>query len=450
MAKKSLPDEPNKAWIQKRIKQARRDALLVRQKEVSVPDLARCGREIARYGKKHWLLGALIDAFFKARKGKLKTFNEHAYEVNWYENLDKLADVILSWIYKPSGSISFVIYDPMIREIFAAPFVDRIIHHFLYEMQAGWWDRRFIYDSYSCRNGRGTLFGVERVQKMIRSATKGMTEKAYIIKLDVKGYFMSLPREKLFEKVEWGLHKQFGEVDMTAELRWLLEVCLFLWRQVLMDDPVPKSHKRGNRRNWDDLPPEKSLYTRDPGLGIVIGNLTSQLVSNIYLDALDRFVKYELGYKYYGRYVDDFIIIVPEKDYARALRDVKRIEQFLKVELNLTLHKKKRFIQPADKGVNFLGAKIYPFCIYPSSRLQAKFKRELYGYIYRGWNNEDTLTSYMGIMKNMDAENFVKDIFEKNGLDFALYLESKSAKRRKYDEILQDLKKTRKKQRCIR
>ncbi len=399
-------------------------------------------QDIAALGLRSWLIQELTKAFIDARKNKIKTFNEHQYEVNWQENIIKLADTILERHYKPSPSISFVIYDPMIREIFAAPFVDRIVHHFLYNMSGDWWDRRFIYDSYSCRVNKGTLFGIERIQRMMRAATDNFTKEAYILKNDIKGYFMSLPRVKVYQRVKWGLSQQFDGYLNHSENRQVYHICDFLWRQVLLDDPVRKSRRRGPLSHWDDLPKDKSLYNRAPGEGIVIGNQTSQLASNIYLDQLDRFVKFDLGYKWYGRYVDDFIRIVEQPNYHQALKDTARIRDFLYYQLDLTLHPKKYYVQSVYKGVSFLGARIYPRSLVPSDRLQSKFKKAVKNFV--GTNGRDlkareTLISYFGLLRHLHADKFVGKVFDQYDLDFNLYLESKSIDRRPFYEILDDL-----------
>ena len=104
---------------------------------------------------KEWLLEELIEAYYAARKnGKRKTKNEHRLEVNELENLITLRDTILARKYKPSKGIAFIIYDPVIREIFAAPFVDRIVHHFLYKHTISWWEPRLWRGAYSCRKGK--------------------------------------------------------------------------------------------------------------------------------------------------------------------------------------------------------------------------------------------------------------------------------------------------------
>jgi RNA-directed DNA polymerase len=403
-------------------------------------------REIELHGMRSWLIGALTRAFKEARKHKLKTFNEHAYEVNWQENIRKLADAILEHYYEPGSSVSFIVFDPMVREIFAAPFVDRIVHHLLYELQAGWWDHHFIDDSYSCREDKGTLYGILRLQRMMRKATENGTKNAYVIKLDIKSYFNSLPRAKLLERVKWGLDQQFAPYLDGHSAAWELKrLCAKLWTAVLLDDPAPKSRRRGPLSNWDKLPSEKSLYNQKPGFGIVIGNLTSQLSSNIYLDQLDRFVKFELGYKYYGRYVDDFFIVVPEEEYAQAKKDVQKIEEFLK-SIGLTLHPKKRYYQSVYKGVSFLGARVYPHCLYPSNRLQKKLKSTLYK-IRDGKVSDATIISYFGFFKHLDGDKYVKKLFKETGLDYKFYLEamSNTKNRRPMNEIIADLRKSQKK-----
>lgn len=379
-------------------------------------DLAKTVVEMKDMGLRRWLLVQLVAAFEDARKGKLKTYDEHSFEQNWLENIVDLRDAILEYRYQPGASVTFVVFEPMVREIFAAPFRDRVIHHFLYRMQAGWWDRRFIYDSYSCRVEKGTLLGIKRMQKFMRIASEDFTKEAHIIKLDIQGYFMSLPREKLYQKVRWGLERQFADYKDDTMGYQLFKICDFLWKMVLFDDPVAKARKRGPRKNWNPeiLPPSKSLYQQPYGKGIVIGNLTSQLVSNIYLSELDRYIHYELGYKCYGRYVDDFFMIMPGEKYPQAKKDVKKIEKFLETKLDLKLHPKKRYYQSVYKGASFLGARVYPRCLYPSDRIQANFKSTVQGLVY-GYKDVDSVVAYLGLMVHLDAKRFAQEIFDEVG-----------------------------------
>ena len=277
--------------------------------------------------------------YLKARRHKRGTTDEMKFEIHEMKNLVDLITSITLRKYRPGRSIAFIIFDPVIREIFAAPFRDRIVHHFLYECCAPWWDKRFIMDSYSCRKGKGTLFGIMRLYEHMRVVTNDFTREGYVIKMDIEGYFMALARKKLYERVMWGLGRQFPNKGLRYDL------LRYLWYEVIFDDPVDGVRVRGHKRSWAKLPDRKSLLKQPPGRGIVIGNLTSQLLSNIYLDQLDRYIKIGLGYKHYGRYVDDFYIVVRKDELSRATKDIVAIREFLKT-LGLKLHRHKLYIQP--------------------------------------------------------------------------------------------------------
>lgn len=362
-------------------------------------------------GLKNWLLYELYIAYLKARQHKRGTNDEHKFELNFADNLMMLSDDIVEHRYKPSRGVAFIIHEPVIREIFAAPFRDRVVHHFLYNQVAEWWDKRFIYDSYSCREGKGTLLGIQRLQKHIRQAIQGGKQEAYVIKLDIQGYFMSLPREKIFDRVCWGLERQYDE-----EHQWLADLVKYLWREIIFDNPIENVRIRGKASDWDVLPDNKSLFCQPPGRGIVIGNLSSQLISNIYLDQLDRFVKFELGYKYYGRYVDDFYVIVAENELAHALADVPRINDFLR-SIDLTLHPNKRYIQNVKKGVPFLGVVVFPDSIVAGKRFKGHFYRALVRYSM-SYAENDSIISYLGYLKNIDEKKLGKKMFDLVGFDY--------------------------------
>ncbi len=337
----------------------------------------------------------LYISYLEARKGgKRKTFDEHKFEVNDFENLLILRDCLLELKYKPSRGTAHIIFNPVMREIFAAAFRDRVVHHLVYILIYDWWDRRFIYDSYSCREGKGTLFGIKRLQHHIRSVSYNGTKEVYVITLDVRGYFMSLDRKMLYKRAMWGLDRQYK--GHKGVMYMILKFCL---HEIIMDNPVKGVKRKGWPKDWRYLPPTKSLFYQPPGIGIVIGNLTSQLLSNIYLDQLDRYVKFDLGYKHYGRYVDDFYLVVPREKLTEAMQDVKAIERFLK-RIGLTLHPLKRHIQPASSGVAFLGAVVYPYAIHPGKRLIRNTRRAFYEHA-AGRHNEITLISYVGHMKHM-------------------------------------------------
>lgn len=166
--------------------------------------------EWGRQSYRNQLAVMLRQAYYDARKnGKRKTRDEQRFEINEDENLELLLDDIMNRSYRPSRGTVHIVNQPVKREIFAAPFRDRIVHHLIYNLVYKWWDRQFIYDSYSCREGKGTLFGIKRLDYHIRSVSLNYARKAYIKKFDIQGFFMSMPRRVLLDMALAGLKKQY-------------------------------------------------------------------------------------------------------------------------------------------------------------------------------------------------------------------------------------------------
>lgn len=320
------------------------------------------------------LLTDLFRAYYDARRHKRNTKSQLAFEMDLEHNMIVLYEQIRGRMYRPSPGICFITEDPVKREIFASPFRDRVVHHLLFNYLAPLFERRMIYDSYSCRKGKGTSLGIERFEHHIRSCTRNYTQSAYILKLDLRGYFMSIDK-----------HLLYAIIKRTIErccLRWPKGVARFdfdlvdfLIRAILLRDPVENCRVLGNSSEWDGLPPSKSLLKSPPGVGIPIGDLTSQLFSNIYLDVLDEYVKRTLKCRHYGRYVDDFYIVHPSRNYLRGL--IPCLRDFLASELHLTLHPDKIVLQHYTKGASFLGALVRPYRHYPSARTIALFRKAM-------------------------------------------------------------------------
>lgn len=352
------------------------------------------------------LFGALYECFLMARRGKTKTVDEWNCEVFWRENLEQLMKDVVNRKWKPSSSKAFIIHEPVDREIFAAMFRDRIVHHLLYAVVAPWWNKRFIYDSYSCRRGKGTDFGIERMRKFMLAASDNGRRKAYIVKCDLSGYFMSLNRERLYKKVMWGLKRQFPKRG------WLFDLCAFLWKKVIFDDPCLKARIVGKLTDWDCLADSKTLFRQPKGQGIVIGNLTSQLLSNIMLNDFDWWVKKKMKFERYGRYVDDFYFVVEEYELKRALRAIKNeISQRLKAE-GLKLHPKKIYVQEVSKGCPYLGKMVRPFVVTPGKRYLRNMRKAFRGYV-EGTASYETMQSYVGMGKHMATYTQMKKAIRK-------------------------------------
>lgn len=380
------------------------------------------------YNFDNFLLDELWVAYHAARKGKRRTIDEHRFELNSIENLISLRDSIVRKYYHPSRGVAFVVRDPVTREIVAAPFRDRVVHHFLFNICANWWDRHFLPDSYSCRKGKGTLYGQKRLLRHLCQVTESYTIPAFAVKLDIQGYFMSLNHEKLYQRVLWGLERQFYQSslpDVVNDIRCqpsdrdrLYHILKYLWHEIIFDRPMQNITVRGRRSDWKDLPPEKSLFHQPPERGIVIGNLTSQLLSNIFLDQLDRFITFDLGYKHYGRYVDDFFILVPISQKNQLLRDVEVIRKFLRTELELTLHPHKVYQQTADKGIPFIGTVIYPHFIVPARRSRKNCYRAAYQLSTQGLGSIEGMISRLGSNQHINTRRFFHHLFEAFGWEY--------------------------------
>ncbi|MDO4889138.1 MAG: RNA-directed DNA polymerase [Candidatus Saccharibacteria bacterium] len=357
------------------------------------------------------LLFALYESYKMAKRAKLRTDDENKFEMFFMENLIQLRDDIINRRYHPSRGKAFITHNPVIREIFAAPFRDRVVHHLLYAMNGLWWDKHYIYDSYSCRDGKGTLLGVQRIQHFMEKASKAGSKKAYIIKADISGYFMSLNRDRLFKEVLWGLERQFPNKGFEYEL------CRYLWAEIIFDDPVAGVRMAGSKKEWDPLPNNKSLFHQPPGVGIVIGNLTSQSLSNTYLNQLDRYMKYELKFKYYGRYVDDFVVVVPEEELEDAVKKFKHdIPKFLK-SLGLKMHPRKFYVQPIERGLPFLGRVVHRTYLTAGKRTRARYWSAAQQYM-NGLKDDESIISYLGMTKHLNAEKLNKQIFDSVGWDY--------------------------------
>jgi hypothetical protein len=233
------------------------------------------------------------------------------------------------------------------REIFAADFRDRVVHHFIYNYIAPLFERLFINDAYSCRIGKGVHYGVNRVEYFFRSCSRNYTRDAWVLKLDILGYFMSIRKSLLYRQIDETVH----EVERWADFN--LELALRLIHQTIFNDPRKNCIIKGRRTDWNGLPASKSLFNARPDCGLPIGNLTSQLFANIYLNEFDHFVKRDLAIRYYGRYVDDFVLVHHDKEYLLSL--IPRIRHYLAENLFLTLHPNKVYLQHLSKGVRYLG-----------------------------------------------------------------------------------------------
>lgn len=304
-------------------------------------------------------LHALWRAYRACRKGKRASRDTQAYEANLLDKLvhtrDALAKPLAQGGWRPSRTFSFVVSRPKLREIHAAPFSDRVVHHVLVDRLARLYEPIFIHDSYANRLHKGTHAAVDRLQAFMRQATTGGGHTAYALQLDIANFFNSIHRPTLFALLQHRLARAVRADTLDrGGAAGLQDHC----RALLGSDPTVGVRRRGSPRVFAQVPPHKRLGGQGPARGLPIGNLTSQFFANVYLNELDQFIKHQLKAHWYVRYVDDFVLL--HADPAQLLIWRGQIQAFLAERLSLKL---KTLADPhaLQQGTDFLGYVIRPF-----------------------------------------------------------------------------------------
>ncbi len=282
-------------------------------------------------------------AWRKARKRKTQKQYVIEFEKNLHDNLLFLRVELLLHAYRPQPLETFILRDPKTRKISVSNFRDRIVHHAICNIIEPIFGKKFIYDSYANRKGKGTLAALNRLHFFMQKVTKNGTIvknrskssiRGFVFKGDIKHYFDTIDHGKLLKIVK----------NTATDKRFL-----FLLKTILANHSSKIERK-----------------------GMPLGNLTSQFLANVYLDKLDQFVKHILKVKYYIRYVDDFLILHQDKNKLEYYN--QQISIFLKLELDIELNRDKSVIKPLNRGVDFLGFR----CFYHYKLLQVKNLRQLY------------------------------------------------------------------------
>lgn len=355
----------------------------------------------------------VFKAYYECRRHKRRTANALAFELDFEKELVHLWQDINSGKYKIGRSIAFIVKFPVQREVFAADFRDRIVHHLVISKLNPLFEKEFISDSYSCREGKGTLFGVKSVKTMIEECSEGYTQDCYILKLDIRSFFMSIDKTVLYQMLFEFITEKYHKPDKYILLR--------LVKQIVFHNPENYCVIKGRRSDWNGLPCHKSLFWSEGRRGLPIGNLTSQIFANFYLNRLDHFVTEELGIGCYGRYVDDFVLIHQNK--GKLLQARERITAFLQSELKLSLHPQKFYLQHYRKGVKFIGAVIKPNRVYIGNRSKNNLYQKIFTLIPQMGKSVETVlsglfgfaarvNSYIGMMRHYNTYNLRSKILK--------------------------------------
>jgi hypothetical protein len=280
----------------------------------------------------------LYRQYLACRRNKRNTANALKFEARQEQNLLELQTALENRSYSPSRSVCFCIRKPKLREVFAADFRDRVVHHVLVDHLEQIWEPLFIHDSYACRKGKGVHAGVHRLQTFIRRETANGTRPAWYLQLDIRNYFMSIDKQLLF--------------NMLAP-RIRDEDALWLTRLLVFHDCTQNYFLKGDPQWMSRIPPHKTLFGTGPGKGLPIGNLNSQFFANVYLNALDQFAKHTLKCHHYLRYCDDLVLLAQRPEQLVEWRE--RIRVFLRDRLRLELNDARERLRRVGDGVDFLG-----------------------------------------------------------------------------------------------
>ncbi len=371
-------------------------------------------------------------AYLCARRHKRKKDYQQRLEQNLYWELESLCNDLWKRIYKARPSETFLIHDPKIREVFAADFRDRVVHHLYFNYVHEMLERTFIQDSYSCIRKRGTHYGIERLEQYIRKESRNYTRTCYVLKMDISGYFMHINRERLLEITLDSLrcmakHRIGRESAETWRDKVDMDFVEYLTREIVLLDPTDGALIKGKREEWGCLPRSKSLYCSPSGCGLPIGNLTSQLFSNVYLNLLDQYMKRTLKCHAYGRYVDDFYVVSTEKEWLVAI--IPKVSVFLQEKLGLSVQPNKTKICNVLHGVDFLGATILPQRKYVGATCVKRIRHHLKILQSKAISMEtvqatpfvvNSLNSYLGVLSHYRSYQLRRMLFEKE-FDFHRY-----------------------------
>ncbi|MBP3448878.1 MAG: hypothetical protein J6K22_00275 [Spirochaetaceae bacterium] len=350
----------------------------------------------------------VFEAYYECRKTKRYSSGALEFEVNLEQNLIELFNQLKNRTWTPGKSTCFMVEKPVRREIFAAPFRDRIVHHILIRRLNSTFEKYFIFDSYACRKCKGTHAAIKRVEHFLKSQTNNGNSKTYVLKLDIKGFFMNIPKSLLWQKLSDFIDKNYKSDTNDFEK--------YLSKEIIFNEPTKNCMIRSPFSEWNFLPKDKSLFTTKEGCGLPIGNLTSQVFANFFLSEYDHFIKHTLKVKCYVRYVDDCVFVHKDKEFLKYI--IKQSRIFLQKKLQVNLHPKKIYLQNAFNGVEFLGTFIKPNYTVCSHRVKNNFVESLKFYSELANNHKlseeekqnclASVNSYLGIMGHYKTFKFRK------------------------------------------
>jgi len=285
-----------------------------------------------------------VQAYLDCRANKRNTASALQFEQALEANLWSLYQRLCDGSYQPGRSICFVVTRPRPREVWAAQFSDRIVHHLLYNHIAPRFHAGFVATSCACIPGRGTLYAARQLKHSVRSITQNWSRPAHYLKMDLANFFVGISKPVLLAQLAKRVHES-----------WWFDLA----RTILFHDPRADVELRGSPAKLDLVPPHKSLFNAPADKGLPIGNLSSQFFANVHLDALDQHIKHQLRARHYVRYVDDFILLHESPQWLNHAR--LDIQAWLPDNLGAHVNPRKTILQPVARGIDFVGHVINPY-----------------------------------------------------------------------------------------
>jgi RNA-directed DNA polymerase len=329
----------------------------------------------------------LFSAWREFAQGKRKRKDVMLFEFNLEDNLFNLHAELKNETYQHSNYTAFFVQDPKLRHIHKAGVKDRVLHQAVYRVLCRIFEPVFIFDSYSSRLEKGTHRAVNQLDKFCRKLSQNNIKKIWVLKCDIKKFFDSVNHKILMKIIS-------RRVKDPAALNLIQKIV----------DSFEKISNTG-----------PSATNEARRAGIPLGNVTSQLFANIYLNEFDQFIKHKLKVKFYLRYCDDFVILNPDRKKLEAAASI--IGGFLKEKLDLTLHPRKIFYRSYFQGVDFLGYVVLPYCRLLRRKTKkrmirklAEKKKELAVGVLDEQKFQQTLNSYLGVLRHCDGSKIKKEI----------------------------------------
>ena len=308
----------------------------------------------------------LLLAWKEFLRGKKMRKDVLEFERDLMANIIELHEELACGRYKHSDYYAFNISDPKPRSIHKASVRDRLLHHALYRELYPFFDRTFISDSYSCRKGKGTHRAIQRFRTFSYKVSKNNTRTVWVLKCDIRKFFASIDQTILIEIIK----KYISDEKILSLLSEIIG----------------------------------SFQSTQKGIGLPLGNLTSQILVNIYMNEFDQFAKHKLKAKYYIRYADDFVFLLDDKKWLEQI--LVQVDLFLIERLKLSLHPDKVFIQTLDSGVDFLG-----WVHFSNHRvIRTVTKRRMWKRIEQMNSKEETIQSYLGLLIHGSANKLSNSI----------------------------------------